>query len=186
MQSNRAARAHRDARPDGTLPPPVTAQIDAYLAEHERFGRRQLITIWAGSNDLFVYLGGFSSGAEHDRFCTGTQAPEQLNAAADRVAGIADRQVEVVRDVLDHGGKHVVLLDMVDMSLTAMDPCVNAAATAIIGVFTKLLNLATRAELAASGLSNDRRVAFVPISELFNDIAARPADYGFQVVDGNA
>lgn len=52
--------------------------------------------------------------------------------------------------------------------------------------FTKLLNLATRAELAASGLANDRRVAFVPISELINDIAARPADYGFDVVDGNA
>jgi phospholipase/lecithinase/hemolysin len=171
---------------DGTLPPPVTAQIDAYLAAHERFHRRQLVTIWAGSNDLFAYLGGFSSGAARDQFCTGTHTPAQLNTIAPQVASVAERQVEVVREVLDHGGKHVVLLDMVDMSLTANDPCVNADATAIIGVFTKLLNLATRAELAASGLANDRRVAFVPISELFNDIAARPADYGFEVVDGNA
>jgi outer membrane lipase/esterase len=171
---------------DGTLPAPVTAQIDAYLARHDRFRRRQLVTIWAGGNDIFAYLGGWSSGAAHDQFCTGTHTQTQLNAIATQVASIAERQVEVVRDVLDHGAKHVVLLDMVDMSLTANDPCVNADATAIIGVFTKLLNLATRAELAASGLAKDRRVAFVPISELFNDIAARPADYGFEVVDGNA
>jgi outer membrane lipase/esterase len=170
----------------GTLPTPVTAQIDAYLAGHERFRRRQLVTIWAGGNDIFAYLGGWSAGAAHDQFCTGTQTQAQLNTIATQVASIAERQVDVVRQVLDHGGKHVVLLDMVDMSLTANDPCVNAAANAIIGVFTKHLNLATRAELAASGLANDRRVAFVPISELFNDIAARPADHGFEVVDGNA
>ena len=171
---------------DGTLPTPVTAQIDAYLAGHERFRRRQLVTIWAGGNDIFAYLGGWSSGAAHDQFCTGTHTPAQLNTIATQVASIAERQVEVVREVLDHGAKHVVLLDLVDMSLTANDPCVNADASAIIGVFTKLLNLATRAELAASGLANDRRVAFVAISELFDDIAARPADYGFEVVDGNA
>ena len=171
---------------DGTLPTPVTAQIDAYLAGHERFQRQQLVTIWGGSNDIFAYLGGWSSGAAHDEFCTGTHTQAQLNTIATQVASIAERQVEVVRDILDHGGKHVALLDMVDMSLTANDPCVNADATAIIGVFTKLLNLATRAELADSGLANDRRLAFVPISELFNDIAARPADYGFEVVDGNA
>jgi outer membrane lipase/esterase len=171
---------------DGTLPTPLTAQIDAYLADRGRFHRRQLVTIWAGSNDLFAYLGSFSSGAARDQFCAGTHTPAQLNAIAPQVASIAERQVEVVRKVLDHGAKHVVLLDLVDMSLTANDPCVNADATAIIGVFTKLLNLATRAELAASGLAHDRRVAFVPISKLFNDIAARPARYGFEIVDGNA
>jgi len=171
---------------DGTLPTPVTAQIDAYLTGHERFRRQQLVTLWAGGNDILAYLGGWSSGAAHDRFCTGTHTPAQLNTIATQVASIAERQVGAVREVLDHGAKHVVLLDLVDMSLTANDPCVNADATAIIGVFTKLLNLATRAELAASGLASDRRVAFVPISELFNDIAARPADYGFEVVDGNA
>ncbi len=171
---------------DGTQPTPVTAQIDAYLAAHERFRRQQLVTVWAGGNDILAYLGSWSSGAAHEQFCTGTHTPAQLNTIATQVASIAERQMEVVRKVLDHGAKHVVLLDLIDMSLTANDPCVNADATAIIGVFTKLLNLATRAQLAASGLANDRRVAFVPISELFNDIAARPANYGFEVIDGNA
>jgi phospholipase/lecithinase/hemolysin len=167
------------------IPTPVTAPIDAYVGQHHRFSPDQLITIWAGGNDLFAYIGAWED-ATHDAFCNGTQTPAQLNTIAKQVAGIAKRQVDVVRRVLDRGAKHVVLLDLVDLSLTANDPCMNAPANAIAGLFTKVENLATRSELAASGLANDPRVAFVPISELFDDFAAHPDKYGFKVVDGNA
>src|SRR3954463_10063528 len=55
-------------------PTPVTAQIDDYLGKYKRFSPGQLVTIWAGGNDLFAYAGAWSE-ATLDAFCHGTQTP---------------------------------------------------------------------------------------------------------------
>ncbi|MGY1685028.1 SGNH/GDSL hydrolase family protein [Geodermatophilus sp. SYSU D00867] len=164
--------------PDGT-PRPMTAQLEAFLDEHGSFDSHQLVTVWAGGNDILTHLAGDEEQAA--RFVVGDLTGEEIEQATDEVVAVARREADLVADVLAAGAKRVAVLNMIDLGITAEGPGIQAGGNALAGALTTTFNLAL-----ADALPEDRRVRLVDVAGLFADVEASPAEYGFEVVDGDA
>jgi phospholipase/lecithinase/hemolysin len=164
-------------------PTPVSEQVDAYVAKHRTFDSDDLVTVWAGGNDLFAYSG--SNDADTTTFCQGAHTPAELNALTADMSTITATEVAGVKRLLSLGAQKVAILDMVDLGITANDPCLTPAGNSVVGAMAKVHNLALYNDLSEAGLLNDDRVDFIQISRLFDAVAKNPGNYGFTVVDGD-
>ena len=188
----------------GQLTKPVHDQIAAYLLAHSAFNDTQIITVLAGGNDLFIDR-ALTVDAQTQGALQAEQAG-QIDAAtaAGLIAGYANTAVQqmtlagtqlatlITSQIVANGGKHVVVVNLPDVSLT---PDNAAWLTAGAGVYVNpihahlTLDMTTAFNLAlATGLSvttsNGRatsslsEVAYVDAFTVSQGQAANPSLYG--------
>jgi outer membrane lipase/esterase len=152
------------AHPGSQTAMPVRDQVSAFLAEHGRFERRDIVFFWAGANDIFVNA------------YAAPQTPERgevlMRQAARELAG-------EVRLVLAAGAGQVVVLTIEDYG----------DAPATLGSPKRpMLSAWTRAfhsELTAA-LSGLAGVVLVDAGGLLREVRRAPAKYGLKNVSDPA
>ena len=188
----------------GQLTKPVEAQVAAYLAAHTAFSDGQIITVLAGGNDLFIDR-ALTVDAQTQGVLQAEQAGQITPTAGNTlIAGYADTAVQqmtlagsqlatlVKGQIIANGGKHIVVVNLPDVSLT---PDNKEWLTAGAGVYVDplhphlTLDMTTAFNSAlASGLgvttvngratSNLPEVAFVDAFTVSQDQAVNPSKYG--------
>jgi phospholipase/lecithinase/hemolysin len=152
----------------GQLTVPVTTQIDNHLAVQPTFAADDLVTVFAGGNDLFINLATFSAtvAAGGDPNAAAQSAVGAMVQAADDLAGYVQNKI------LANGATHVVLINLPDVSLTPMG-LENAAAQPLILQMTQAFN----GELATKLPASDA-ILFVDAFTTSQQQAAAPAQFG--------
>jgi phospholipase/lecithinase/hemolysin len=151
---------------------PVTQQIADYLADNgDRFGRDQLVFLFAGANDIFFQLGVFQARAiacGTDPACVGNAQNEALGA----VQAAALELIGQVRLVLAKGATRVVVLNLPEISET---PFGNAPETApvrpLIAGMVQMFNGTLAAGLQGSGAT------LLDFHAEFQRVVANPGAY---------
>ena len=162
----------------GGTPRPVSAQLAAFLHQHSRFTRDQLVTVWAGANDILAALNGPGDAARSAR---GELTGPELARADRQVVDAAHREALLVTGMLTAGARRVAVLTVIDQGITAQEPGIQAGGRVLA---TRLTTTYNRALVGA--LPRDPRVDVVDVAGLFAAVQADPAAYGYDVVDGDA
>jgi len=127
----------------GMLTTPVVTQLSNYLtANSGAFTGKELVTVWAGANDVFIQLDTVAAGAESP-----TQAAAALEVAAAQEAGYINAEI------LGKGANYVLVMNLPDISLTPSGLAEPVADQAFIQLLTQAYNTALAASLAASPAS---------------------------------
>ncbi|PRX27823.1 phospholipase/lecithinase/hemolysin [Paraburkholderia sp. BL18I3N2] len=82
----------------GNIEMPVNQQVSSYLSAHGSFNSNQLVLVWAGANDVL--------------------RAGQLPAAAPTVQTAANTLAQVVGQIVQNGGAHVVLVNLPNVGLS--------------------------------------------------------------------
>ncbi|MGN6668414.1 MAG: SGNH/GDSL hydrolase family protein [Trinickia sp.] len=142
----------------GDIEMPVNEQVANYLAAHGSFNSNQLVLVWAGSNDVL------RAGA--------------LPAAAATVQTAANALAQVVVQIVQNGGTHVVLVNVPNVGLSPdgiAQPDGGANLTQLSQIFNDSLNAA----LQTAGLQG--RVIQVDSYTWVNQMVANFQANGFAV-----
>lgn len=151
----------------GALTVPVQQQIQKYLDDHQQtFSSDQLVTVFAGGNDIFVNVGGVNAGLE-----TPTQAVGAMTLAGAQLAGYVNTMI------LAKGATHVAVVTLPDVSLTPYAIGAGPAAQALVKQMTQAFNAELQKDLT-SGAS----LVVVDAFAASEDQAAHPAQYGLSDV----
>jgi phospholipase/lecithinase/hemolysin len=154
----------------GQLTIPVQKQINNYLAHNGgAFRANQLVTVFAGGNDIFSNVGGITAGLE-----TPTQAVAAMTQAG------ADLANYVNTLILAKGATHVVVLTLPDVSLTPYAlgaDAVSPGSAALVKQMTVAFNTELQKDLTASD-----SLVVVDVFAASEDQAAHPAQYGLSDV----
>lgn len=188
----------------GQLTKPVDAQVAAYLQDHTAFADSQIITVLAGGNDLFIdraltvdaqtqavlqgEAGGTVAPADGNVLIAGfaAAAVQQMTLAGSQLATLVKDQI------VANGGKHVVVVNLPDVSLTPdnqhwltagagvyVDPLYPHLTLAMTKAFNDALaaglNVTVSNGRATSGIAE---VAYVDAFTASQDQAANPSTYG--------
>ncbi len=150
--------------PFGAPAPPLSTQIANYLASTgERADPDALYTVWGGANDLFA----------------AAAAPAQAQAI---IGSAVTAQIALIARLQAAGARYVMVPIIPDLGLTpafrAQGPVAQAQATAL----AKAYNDALLGGLRAAGL----RVIPLDVFNLFREVVASPASFGFRNVTGTA
>ncbi|HKP06222.1 MAG TPA: SGNH/GDSL hydrolase family protein [Microbacterium sp.] len=167
-----------DSDPD--TPKAMTAQRDAFLEQHESFQSDQLVTVWAGGNDILTYLGS-KDPERQQRFIDGTPTPAELEQATNDVIDVADREAEFVSSLIEAGAERIVVVNMIDLGVTDNAEGIGDGGNAVASSLTATFNLAL-----AEALPDDPRVALYDVAGLVERIEADPGEFGFTIVDADA
>lgn len=154
----------------GALTRPVSDQIARYLAaSNSRFNSRDLVTVWAGANDLFMELAALSAtvGAGGNATQAAATALQAMTAAGTDLAG------QVTGTLLAQGASRVVVLTLPDVSRTPKGLAQDAQTRALMQQMVQSFNSAL-----AAGLRGEERVLLVDIHARSTDQADNPAKYG--------
>ena len=151
----------------GQLTVPVQTQIQTYLADHNgAFTSDQLVTVFAGGNDIFINVGGVNAGLE-----TPAQAVGAMTLAGAQLAGYVNSLI------VAKGATHVVVITLPDVSLTPYAIGAGAAAQALVKQMTQAFNAELTKDLTASD-----SLLVVDAFSASEDQAAHPAQYGLSNV----
>ena len=151
----------------GQLTVPVQTQIQTYLADHNgTFTDDQLVTVFAGGNDIFINVGGVNAGLE-----TPAQAVGAMTLAGAQLAGYVNSLI------VAKGATHVVVITLPDVSLTPYAIGAGAAAQALVKQMTQAFNAELTKDLTASD-----SLLVVDAFSASEDQAAHPAQYGLSNV----
>jgi phospholipase/lecithinase/hemolysin len=82
----------------GNVEMPVNQQVSSYLAAHGSFNSNQLVLVWAGANDVL--------------------RAGPLPAAAPTVATAANTLAQIVGQIVQNGGAHVVVVNLPNAGLS--------------------------------------------------------------------
>jgi phospholipase/lecithinase/hemolysin len=142
----------------GNIEMPVTQQVSSYLMAHGSFNSGQLVLVWAGANDVL------RAGS--------------LPAAAPIVQEAANTLAQVVGQIVNNGGAHVVLVNVPNIGLspkgiTSSDGGANL--TQLSQTFNDDLNAA----LQTAGLQS--KVIQVDSYTWITQLVANYRAYGFAV-----
>ncbi len=155
------------ARADDSVavPPGVPSQITAFSAFGGSFGANDLVTVWAGANDIF-------------QFFTANPAPTQAQITAQ---GITTAGVEAgnVQSLIGMGAKTILVANLPNLGAT---PSFNGTPTSSAGGF--VASLAYNGALDANLKGIAAAVPGVNIVQMdtfsaFNAIIKNPAAFGF-------
>jgi phospholipase/lecithinase/hemolysin len=130
----------------GALTVPVVTQISNYLAHNGgTFNDKQLVTVFAGGNDLFIQVATFQ--AEVAAGVSATQAATDTVTAM----GLAGAQLAgyVNQLILAKGATHVVVVNLPDVSLTPYAISAGTSAQALVKQMTVAFNTQLQAGLTA-------------------------------------
>lgn len=165
----------------GVPPRSVPGQLAAFLRQHGGFGAGQLVTVWAGANDILAALSGTGDPDRAGRFAAGQLTAAELAGANDAAVAAAQREASLVSDMLAAHASRVAVLTVIDQGITAQAPGIQAGGDAEASAVTDTYNRAL-----VRALPDDPRVHLVDVAALFDAIRADPAAYGFAVIDGDA
>lgn len=154
----------------GQLTDPVVDQIARHLAASGgSFDGRELVTVLAGANDLFMQLATLQGtiAAGGDPNAAATAAATAMGQAGAELAGYVRQRI------LAHGARHVVVVNLPDAGKTpsayAETPATQALITLLAGTFNAQLS---------NGLSGAHGVLVVDAFGASQDQAAHPRRYG--------
>ena len=158
----------------GQLTDPVVDQIARYTAESEgEFKGRELVTVLTGANDLFMQLATVQAtvAAGADAHGAAIAAAAAMDQAGAELAGYLRQQV------VAHGARHVVVVNLPDVGKTpeayAQAPATQALITLLATTFNARLS---------SDLSGTPGVLLVDAFAASQDHAAHPRRYGLSNV----
>ena len=149
----------------GMLTVPVATQIQNYLAANNgKFSSTDLVTVWAGANDLFIQADTVAAGAE-----TPTQAAQAMGLAATQLA------TYIQTEILGQGANYVMVLNLPDVTLT---PYALALPSADLPLITALVTTYNQTLQAALASAPPTKVMQVDIYTLSQTEAANATTYG--------
>ncbi len=156
----------------GQITKPVGAQIAAYLAAHTNFSSTQIVTVFAGGNDLFVNLATFQAtvGAGGDPTAAATAAVTAMATAGAQLSQLVQTQI------IANGATHVVVVELPDVSLTPLGLGSGAAGQGLILQMTQAFNAALTT--GSTGLPASDSLLVVDAFSTSQDQAAHPSQYG--------
>jgi outer membrane lipase/esterase len=158
----------------GQLTVPVKQQITNYLNDHgQTFNGNQLVTVFAGGNDIFINVATFQAtvGAGGDPTAAATAAVTAMGTAGAELAAYVNQMV------LAKGATHVVVVNLPDVSLTPFAIASGPSGQALVKQMTQAFNGQLQAGLTASS-----SLLFVDAFSASEDQAAHPAEYGLSNV----
>lgn len=153
----------------GQLTVPVTTQIVNHLAANGgRFSGKELVTVLAGANDVFVNADAVANAT----------SPEDAQAkGAAAVAAMAQAGVELATliktQIVAKGATHVVVLNLPNISNIPASVAAGPIAQALTDAMTQAFNAQLK-----NGLGTDAAVLQVDLYTQNTDQVANPAKYG--------
>jgi outer membrane lipase/esterase len=159
------------------LPWSLPVQLEHFLAANHRFDADELVIVWAGGNDL---VAPFSTRDNHPSgyaFSTGQLTAAMRQTALTDADETVAAQIAFVKSLLNHGARHVAVLDLIDLSITPFQNGLTPKGLAFAGELSSRFN----AKLT-SGLPVNPRILPVHLSQLFSNLLADPAKYGYSEV----
>ncbi|HUH91138.1 MAG TPA: autotransporter domain-containing protein [Lysobacter sp.] len=157
------ARAGEDSLGPLGFTPSMTTQLTSYLtATGGVADPNALYTVWGGNNDLFAVAQG---------------APAQATIGA-----AVTSQIGVVGALQAAGAQYVLVPSIPDLGLTPSARAQGALAQSQLTQLATVYNDALYGGLAATGL----RVIPLDTFHLFQEVAARPGEFGFSNITGTA
>jgi phospholipase/lecithinase/hemolysin len=161
----------------GQLTVPVQQQIANYTAHGGTFdGDDKLVTVFAGGNDLFIQVATFQATV-----AAGGDATAAGQAAAAAMVQAATDEATYVGQILAAGAKHVVVVNLPDVSLTPYAISSGAQGQAFVLQLTQAFNQTLAAALPASDA-----LLVVDAFHASEDQAAHMAQYGLTNVTAPA
>ena len=154
----------------GQLTIPVKTQIANYLAHNNNaFTGDQLVTVFAGGNDIFINVAVFKAtvGAGGDPTAAGTAAVTAMATAGAEEAAYINSQI------LANGATHVVVVNLPDVSLTPFAIASGASGQALVKNMTVAFNTALN-----GGLTPSANLVFVDAFTASEDQATNGLQYG--------
>ena len=149
----------------GMLTVPVATQVQNYLsANNGAFTGKELVSVWAGANDLFIQADTVAAGAE-----TPTQAAQAMGQAATELA------TYINTEILGKGANYVMVLDLPDVNLTPYALGLPSTDLPLITVLVTTFNQTLQAALASAPAS---KLMWVDIYALSQTEAANATTYG--------
>jgi len=158
----------------GQLTIPVQTQIANYLAHNNnKFTSDQLVTVFAGGNDIFINVATFQAtvGAGGDPTAAATAAVTAMAKAGTEEAAYVNTQI------LANGATHVVVVNLPDVSLTPFAIQAGTSAQALVKNMTQAFNSALQGNLTASA-----NLVFVDAFTASEDQATNMVQYGLSNV----
>ena len=154
----------------GQLTIPVQKQIGNYLDHNGgKFNDKQLVTVFAGGNDVFIQLATFSAKvtAGVPAATAGADAATAMGLAGAQLAGYVNQLI------LANGATHVVVVNLPDVSITPLGNSQQPAVQALIKTMVTTFNSQLQAGLTASA-----SLVVVDAFAASEDQAAHKAQYG--------
>jgi phospholipase/lecithinase/hemolysin len=148
----------------GLTAKPVANQMAAHLAVVGNYSGRELVTVLAGANDVFMQLAFFGTAA-------GASTPE--GAVANLATAGATLGNLIKTQVVAKGAKYVLVMNMPDVAGTPAVRAMSPTNQALVDAMVKAFNAQLAASLA--GTAGVRVADFYAVSK---DQGANPAAYG--------
>jgi outer membrane lipase/esterase len=182
----------------GYMADSLNTQFNRHLARVGTYSGKELVTVQAGGNDVFLQLNGVSSAAGGGAAAVGagtlagwpqgvldtvalggTAATNAASAAA--VAAMAQAGANLAGYiktlVVGKGAKYVLVRNLSNINVTPSGRTLDAGTQSLITAMTQAFNAALLA-----GLTGTSGVVILDDYALSNDVAANPAKYGFSNV----
>lgn len=151
----------------GQLTVPVKTQIANYLAHNGgTFSSSQIVTVFAGGNDIFINLAEVGAGA-----ITPTAAVQAMGQAG------AEEAAYITSLILAKGATHVVVVNLPDVSITPLGLSQTAQIQGLIKTMTTTFNDQLKAGLTASD-----SLVYVDAFTASEDQAVHMSQYGLSNV----
>lgn len=115
----------------GNIEMPVNQQVSSYLAAHGSFNANQLVLVWAGANDVL--------------------RAGPLPAAAPTIQTAANTLAQIVGQIVQNGGAHVVVVNLPNVGLSPTG-LTSADGGANLTQLSQLFNDSLNSALQTSGL----------------------------------
>jgi phospholipase/lecithinase/hemolysin len=142
----------------GNIEMPVNQQVSSYLAAHGRFNANQLVLVWAGANDVL--------------------RAGQLPAAAPTVQTAANTLAQIVGQIVQNGGVHVVVVNLPNVGLSP-DGLASSDGGANLTQLSQLFNDSLNTALQTGGLQT--KVVQIDAYTWLNGIISNFQANGFTV-----
>ena len=150
------------------LPPGTVTQIGNYLALGGTFRPTDVVTLWAGANDLFQQF----------PIAAGNPATAQavMGATATTAATNVGTQVGMLGAA---GARTIVTLNLPNLGAAPSFLAQGANAVQLATYSSVVFNTAWQTATAAAAAATGANVIQVPIDQLFNTVVASPGSFGF-------
>jgi phospholipase/lecithinase/hemolysin len=160
--------------PDG-VPISAREQLNRFFRQYHRFSANQLVTLFIGTNDVaYNYDPTIAPDIAKQLRENVSPSPATMQAETKRVQVAADDTARIARDILEHGAKRLVVLELYDLGQAPWFQ--SRAAQTYATRLTKVFN----AQLLAALPKNPEHLLVVDTASVIADFIANGARYGFR------
>ena len=157
------------ARTDAAVvnPPGTSTQIASFLAHHGTFGANDVVSMWAGANDIFQAVPGAAGNPS-------TAASVMTGVSVTAATNVATQ----VGTLAGAGAKTILVMNLPDLGQTPQFTS-SASASALGTVSATAFNTALSAGLnTVAGQATGTNIVQVDIQSAFSAIIANPSAFG--------